>query len=461
MSDRKTFIIDTSVLLYDRNSIHSFIDNDVLIPLVVLDELDRFKDKKGLVGENARYVNRFLDDLRQKGSLHDGVSLENGQNIKVALTGFNEVPEGLDPDYADNKMLSLALELQKETTQKVILVTKDINFRVKCDSLGIYSEDYYKDKIELDDTNEAYKGYIELEAYDPFLIDELYNYVKSSGKKEKAVDSEDDRDVVRELMEICEETTGRNFYENEYFCIKYESSSFIGRYDEGEIIWVRQPADLLDNFANLDIKAKNREQLYAFNSLLDPSLPLITISGLAGSGKTFITLMSAYALVQAGFYERIVLTRNVQPVGKDIGFLPGTMEEKMNPWLAPIMDNLRVGLKDSNLSLFNTLRSKGVIEVAPLSYIRGRTFNDSILIMDEAQNATIHELKTVITRMGANSKIILLGDVDQIDTPYIDALSNGLTIVAEKFKNQSCASHVALKRGERSHLSAVAASILD
>lgn len=461
MSDRKTFIIDTSVLLYDRNSIHSFIDNDVLIPLVVLDELDRFKDKKGLVGENARYVNRFLDDLRQKGSLHDGVSLENGQNIKVALTGFNEVPAGLDPDYADNKMLSLALELQKETTQKVILVTKDINFRVKCDSLGIYSEDYYKDKIELDDTNEAYKGYIELEAYDPFLIDELYNHVKSSGKKEKSVDNEDDRDVVRELMEICEETTGRSFYENEYFCIKYESSSFIGRYDEGEIIWVRQPADLLDNFANLDIKAKNREQLYAFNSLLDPSLPLITISGLAGSGKTFITLMSAYALVQAGFYERIVLTRNVQPVGKDIGFLPGTMEEKMNPWLAPIMDNLRVGLKDSNLSLFNTLRSKGVIEVAPLSYIRGRTFNDSILIMDEAQNATIHELKTVITRMGANSKIILLGDVDQIDTPYIDALSNGLTIVAEKFKNQSCASHVALKRGERSHLSAVAASILD
>ena len=184
------------------------------------------------------------------------------------------------------------------------------------------------------------------------------------------------------------------------------------------------------------IKAKNREQLYALNSLLDPSLPLITISGLAGSGKTFITLMAAYAMVQAGYYDRIVLTRNVQPVGRDIGFLPGSMEEKMNPWIAPIMDNLRVGLKDNNLSLFNTLRSQGVIEIAPLSYIRGRTFNDSILIMDEAQNATIHELKTVITRMGENSKIILLGDVDQIDTPYIDALSNGLTIVAEKFKKK-------------------------
>ena len=170
--------------------------------------------------------------------------------------------------------------------------------------------------------------------------------------------------------------------------------------------------------------------------------------------------MSAYALVQAGYYDRIVITRNVQPVGRDIGFLPGTADDKMTPWLAPIMDNFRVGLRDGNLSLFNTLKEQGVIEVAPLSFIRGRTFNNSILIMDEAQNATIHELKTVITRMGENSKIILLGDVDQIDTPYIDALSNGLTIVSEKFKNEECAAHIALKRGERSYLSAVAAKII-
>ena len=450
MSDRKIFIIDTCVLLYDKDSIHSFPENDVLIPLVVLDELDRFKDKKGLIGENARYINRFLDDLRKEGSLHAGVELENGQTIKVALSGFNKVPVGLDPDYADNKMISLALGIQSQVKQKVILVTKDINFRVKCDSLGIHSEDYYKDKIQLEDKG-AFKGYSELEATDPFLIDELYDHTKNKN---------DESDVLEELLDMFEEKFDRKPYENEYFCVKYDSSSFLGRYEEGDIVRVRKAGDLLDSFSRLDIKAKNREQLYALNSLLDPSLPLVTISGLAGSGKTFITLMAAYAMVQAGYYDRIVFTRNVQPVGRDIGFLPGSMEEKMAPWLAPIMDNLRVGLKDNNLSLFNTLRSQGVIEIAPLSFIRGRTFNDTILIMDEAQNATIHELKTVITRMGENSKIILLGDVDQIDTPYIDALSNGLTIVSEKFKNQSCASHIALKRGERSHLSAVAASIL-
>ena len=450
MSDRKIFIIDTCVLLYDKDSIHSFPENDVLIPLVVLDELDRFKDKKGLIGENARYINRFLDDLRKEGSLHTGIELENGQTIKVALSGFNKVPVGLDPDYTDNKMISLALGIQSQVKQKVILVTKDINFRVKCDSLGIHSEDYYKDKIHLEDKG-AFKGYSELEATDPFLIDELYDYTKNKN---------DESDVLEELLDMFEEKFDRKPYENEYFCVKYDSSSFLGRYEEGDIVRVRKAGDLLESFSRLDIKAKNREQLYALNSLLDPSLPLVTISGLAGSGKTFITLMAAYAMVQAGYYDRIVFTRNVQPVGRDIGFLPGSMEEKMAPWLAPIMDNLRVGLKDNNLSLFNTLRSQGVIEIAPLSFIRGRTFNDTILIMDEAQNATIHELKTVITRMGENSKIILLGDVDQIDTPYIDALSNGLTIVSEKFKNQSCASHIALKRGERSHLSAVAASIL-
>jgi len=453
MSDRKIFIIDTCVLLYDKDSIHSFPENDLLIPLVVLDELDRFKDKKGLVGENARHVNRFLDDLRQKGSLHTGIELENGQTIKVALSGFNKVPAGLDPEYSDNKMISLALEIQNQEKQKVILVTKDINFRVKCDSLGIHSEDYYKDKIQLEDKG-VFKGYSEIEALDPFLIDELYDYTKSKDRYKN------DSDVLEELLDMFQEKYNRQPYENEYLCVKYDSSSFIGRYEEGDIIRVKKAKDLLDSFARLDIKAKNREQLYALNSLLDPSLPLVTISGLAGSGKTFITLMSAYAMVQAGYYDRIVFTRNVQPVGRDIGFLPGSMEEKMAPWLAPIMDNLRVGLKDNNLSLFNTLRSQGVIEIAPLSFIRGRTFNDTILIMDEAQNATIHELKTVITRMGENSKIILLGDVDQIDTPYIDTLSNGLTIVSEKFKNQSCASHIALKRGERSHLSAVAASIL-
>jgi len=454
MKDRKIFIIDTSVLLYDKNSIHSFPENDLLIPLVVLDELDMFKDKKGLIGENARYVNRFLDDLRSKGNLHRGVELENGQTIKVALNGFNKVPVGLDPNYADNKMLSLALNLQQTVdNQRIVLITKDINFRVKCDSLGIQSEDYYKDKVLLDD-EEVFKGYFEIETHDVFLIDDLYDYVN--------VKNEDkDEDTLEEFLELCQETLGRKPYENEFFCVKAEpSKSFLGCFEKGDIIKVHQSTEFFDAFSRMGIKAKNREQLFALNALLDPSLPLVSISGLAGSGKTFIALMAAYALVQEGYYNRIVFTRNVQPVGRDIGFLPGTADDKMNPWIAPIMDNFRVGLNDTNLSLFKTLKEQGVIEIAPLTFIRGRTFNDSILIMDEAQNATIHELKTVITRMGENSKIILLGDVDQIDTPYIDALSNGLTIVSEKFKNENCAAHIALKRGERSHLSAVAARII-
>lgn len=448
MTVRKIFIIDTSVLLYDRNSIHSFPENDVLIPLVVLDELDRFKDKKGLVGENARYVNRYLDNLRKQGSLHQGIELENGQTVKVALTGFKKVPIGLDPDYADNKMISLALSIQEQENQKVILITKDINFRVKCDSLGITSEDYYKDKV-ISESEEVFKGYFELLVPDATFISRLYSYCGG-----------DESDAYDEFLDYCVESIGRKPYENEYFCVKCGSSSFLGYNFENSIEKVSQSSELLEEFVSLDIKAKNREQLFALNALLDPSLPLITISGLAGSGKTFITLMSAYALIKSGYYDRIVLTRNVQPVGRDIGFLPGTADEKMNPWIAPVMDNFRVGLKDNNLSLFKTLKEQGVIEIAPLSFIRGRTFNNSILIMDEAQNATIHELKTVITRMGENSKIILLGDVDQIDTPYIDSLSNGLTVVSEKFKKESCAAHISLRRGERSNLSAVAAKII-
>lgn len=454
MSERKIFIIDTSVLLYDKNSIHSFPENDVLIPLVVLDELDRFKDKKGLIGENARYINRFLDDLRGNGSLHQGVSLENGQTIKVAMEGFNKVPSGLDPNYADNKMISLALSIQSnDASQKVILITKDINFRVKCDSLGIKSEDYYKDKVSLED-EEAFKGFFELETHDIYFIDDLYDYVKTEE------DTEEKNDTMEEFHELCEQSIGRRPFENEFFCVKSGSRSFLGWYEKGKIVKVLQGDDFFEDFARMSIKAKNREQLFALNALLDPSLPLVSISGLAGSGKTFIALMAAYALIQAGYYSRIIFTRTVQPVGRDLGFLPGTIDEKMSPWIAPVMDNFRVGLGDKNHSLFTTLKDQGIIEIAPLSFIRGRTFNDSILIMDEAQNSTIHELKTVITRMGENSKIVLLGDVDQIDTPYIDALSNGLTIVSEKFKNETCAAHIALKRGERSHLSSVAARII-
>jgi len=338
-------------------------------------------------------------------------------------------------------MISLALELTQNKTQTVILVTKDINFRVKCDALGIKSEDYYKDKI-IEAKSKFYKGYIDIEIDNPIFIDRLY----------------DDDDNKIDIIEAIESKIGRSLNQNEFICVKYEKKSFVGCYYDGMINRIRQAKEL--DFGIVGVKDRNREQLFALNLLANDDIPLVSITGLAGSGKTFLTLMSAIAGLNQGKYQRIVITRNIQPVGKAIGFLPGDLNDKMMPWMSPITDNFRQGLKDKDLTYFNSMRDKGVIEIAPLSFMRGRTFNDTFLIMDEAQNATIHELKTVITRLGENSKIALLGDIDQIDTPYIDSLSNGLTIVAEKFKNERVAGHIQLKRGERSYLSSIAAKII-
>lgn len=438
---RKCFIIDTSVLLYDGKSVHSFPGNDVIIPLVVLDELDRKKERHGVVGENARYVNRYLDNLRKNGNLHTGIKIENiDQTIKVQLSGFDNVPVGLDPDMADNKIISAAIYSAGMIDQEVIVVTKDINFRVKCDALGIKSEDYYKDKI-ISHLDDSYTGYSDIEVDNSSIIDNLYNEKTTPDEIENLVDS-----------------LGRTPYENEFLCVKHGQQSFLGIYSENNIYKLLSDKELDEGLVG--IKSRNREQLYALNALNDDNIPLVTITGLAGSGKTFITLMSAISALNRREYERIIITRNIQPVGRDIGFLPGDLNDKMTPWMAPIIDNFRHGFKDKDLTYFNAMRQKGTIEIAPLSFMRGRTFSNTFLIMDEAQNATIHELKTVITRMGTGSKLVLLGDVDQIDTPYIDALSNGLTVVSEKFKNQKVSAHVKLKKGERSYLSSIAAKII-
>lgn len=432
---RKTFIVDTSVLLYDKTSIHSFPENDVVIPLVVLDELDRFKDKKGFIGENARYVNRYLDSLRENGSLHEGIELENGQIIKVAMEGFDKVPKGLVGDYGDNQMIGLALEM-KQDIEKVVLITKDINFRVKCDALGIESQDYYKDKV-LEETEDHYKGFIELELEDPWIIDALYN---------------GEEDLLEDVEDLCE----RKLNENEFISIRSGSQSFIGYKSKNSITKIKKNEEL----EKLYVKPRNREQQYALSLLSREDVPLVTLTGIAGSGKTFLTLMAGLDGLNRGVYKRIVITRNIQPVGRDIGFLPGDADDKMLPWIAPILDNFRQGMKDKDLTYFHAMKAKGAIEVAPLAFMRGRTFSDTFLIIDESQNCTIHELKTVITRIGENSKIVLLGDTDQIDTPYIDSLSNGLTVVAEKFKDSVLAGHVQLQKGERSSLSFLATSIL-
>jgi len=432
-SERKIFILDTSVLLYDKTSIHSFPNSDVVIPLVVLDELDRFKEKSGILGEYARYVNRFLDDLRVDGSLHKGVSIADGQTIRVEINHCKNVPQGLDEKAADNRIIAVAHELSKCENQKVVVITKDINFRVKCDALEIESEDYYKDKILLDQ-DQVYGGQITI-----FESTDTVNKLYSDGSIN--------------ISDLDKEVT---LYPNQYIIMKsYEdsSSSFLGVVSGEKIIHLT--CNIWDA---LSVSPRNKEQKFALDLLTRDDIPLVTMTGIAGSGKTFLTLMAALSGLNKKKYDRIIITRSIQTVGKDIGYLPGTIKEKMNPWIAPIIDNFRHAFKDT--AYFELMRDKGQIEVAPMSFIRGRTFNNSFLIVDESQNSTIHELKTVITRIGENSKIVLLGDIEQIDTPYIDTLSNGLTVVTEKFKNESLAGHITLIKGERSKLATLASRVI-
>ena len=425
---RKTFIVDTSVLLYDKCSIHSFPGNDVVIPLIVLDELDRFKDKPGLLGEYARYVNRYLDDLRNVGSLHDGVTINHDQTIRVDID-IHEIPASLDGNTGDNRIIAAALALKAASDQPVVMVTKDINFRVKCDSLGIYSEDYYKDRI-VHDKSEIYSGQAEVEAISPSVINHFY----------------DDGNISTDHLDF-------DLNSNQYVTVKYGNQSLIGVHRDGNVV------PLINNLTKtIGITPRNKEQKFAIDALTRDDVKLVSMTGLAGSGKTFLTLMAGMSGIQDKRYDRIVITRSLQTVGKEIGFLPGDIDDKMSPWLSPILDNFRVAFKDS--TYFEMMRQKGQIEVSPLAFIRGRTFNNTFLIVDEAQNSTIHELKTIITRIGEGSKIVLLGDTDQIDTPYLDSLSNGLTVIVEKFKKYDIAAHITLMKGERSELATLASQVL-
>jgi PhoH-like ATPase len=433
---KKTVILDTNVYLTEAGSILAFGKNDIAIPTIVLDEIDRHKHRQDTAGLNARTMNRVLDSLRSKGSLLDGAPLGRGKG-RVIAAHFDEkyMPPGVDETDADNKIIAVALRLIDEG-KDVSVVSRDLNMRVKCDAHGIECYDYQPEKV-INSIENLFDGTQELEV-EFSTIDHFY-----SGKP---------------LM-LPEQKV--KIYPNQYLLLKNESTnkSAICRFTDYDT-----PLRKVNKFKNIwGLSANNKEQQYAMDLLFDKDIHVISLTGPAGTGKTL--LATACALEQVmnttsakGGYDKLIITRPVQPMGRDIGFLPGTLEEKMMPWVAPIRDNLEQLFGDRGA--LDMQIEQGTIEIEAMTYIRGRSISNAFLIVDEAQNLTAHELKTIITRVGHGTKLVLTGDIQQIDNSYVDSVSNGLTHAVEKFKQHKIAGHVTLIKGERSQLATLASEIL-
>ena len=436
---KKTYVIDTNVFLTNANSIFEFKNNDIVVPIKVLDEIDKHKKRQDGVGLNARSTIRILDGLRSKGNLHKGVRLAKGQGI-IYVKGYDpeDMPIGCDLKSADNEIITTAItEMKSHTKRKVVVVTRDINMRVKCDSLGIITEDYIPNKIVSDETK-LYTGFVK-HLVDDQLVDQFY-----SGEEIKL-----DKDEVKS-----------KFKPNQFIMLvsnANEKKTALARFMNYNL-----PLQKVTEYNNglWGLRPRNKEQTFAFDLLMDPEVPIVTLIGKAGCGKTLLAIAAGLEqVIEKGIYKKLVVSRPVQPMGKDIGYLPGTMEEKMKPWLMPIQDNLEFLMNGQHKSM-DMFFDKGVIQVEALTYIRGRSINNAFIIIDEAQNLTIHELKTIITRVGENTKVILTGDIEQIDSMYLDATSNGLSHAVEKMKNYELSGHMTLIKGERSKVATLASKVL-
>jgi PhoH-like ATPase len=434
---KKKYILDTNVFLTNAKSIFEFKNNDIIIPLKVLDEIDKHKKRQDGVGLNARSIIRILDSLRAKGNLHKGVRLGKGKGI-LSVRGYDveDLPRGCDIQSADNEIITTAItEHKKDPKRKVVVVTRDINMRVKCDSLGIPTEDYVPDRI-ISNTNELYIGFT-THLVDDQRIDQFYNDEEIFLEKEEI--KLFSNQFVMLVSSANEKKTALARFKN------YNQKLFkVNEYKQG--IW--------------SLKPRNKEQMFALDLLLDPAVPIVTLVGKAGCGKTLLAIAAGLEQVlEKEEYKKLIVSRPVQPLGKDIGYLPGTMEEKMKPWLMPIQDNLDFLLNGKKESM-NIYFDKGVIQTEALTYIRGRSISNAFIIVDEAQNLTIHELKTIITRVGENTKIVLTGDIEQIDSVYLDSTSNGLSYAAEKLKSYDLSGHITLIKGERSKVATLASKVL-
>ena len=436
----KNYILDTNVLLHDPNSILSFDDNSVLIPIEVIEEMDRFKRESTELGQNARQVSRMLDSFRGDGHLSEGVKLPTGGQLRVVFHKNGHVNgdhHGLDAHSVDNRILAQAAGIQKaQPKNPAILVSKDINLRIKADALGLQAEDYETDRV---------------------FITDLY-----TGMMEMSV-GQDKITAFRANGELDLET-GKKYCPNEYCTLTDETNpkkAVLTKVDETGTKLV----PIVDCREGVwGIKPRNREQHFAFDALLDDRIKLVTLMGKAGTGKTLLAMAAGLKrTVLDREFRRLVVARPTISMGKELGFLPGSLEEKLAPWMQPIHDALEM-LSDLNMGhdhrRSGDLMRSGSIVVEALSYIRGRSIANQFMIIDEAQNLTPLEAKTIITRVGHGTKIIFTGDPYQINNPYVDSSSNGFNYIVSRFRDQAIAAHVELQKGERSELAELAANIL-
>ncbi len=439
---RKAFILDTNVLLFDPQALFKFGNNDIVIPIVVLEEIDRFKREMSENGRHARLFSRLLDEMRADGELSKGVKLQNGGILTVALAGNQPLPVELPMDKADNRILAIAISLKKEHPKRpVVFVTKDVNLRIKADAIGIEAEDYEPSSVE---PEQLYSGTTVLNV-DAHLVDAFYQNKRLAYK-----------DPAQPLRP------------NQYIILKDSTNpnhTAMGRFSRELdcIVPIFKPVEGL-----WGIFPKNAEQAFAIDALLNDDIKLVSLVGKAGTGKTLLAIAAGLAkTVDEGIYHRLLVSRPVFPLGKDIGFLPGDIEEKLNPWMQPIFDNIdflfgttgakgRRGAGKGCQELMN----QGLLQIEPLTYIRGRSIPQQYLIVDESQNLTPHEIKTIVTRAGDDTKIVLTGDSFQIDNPYVDSANNGLVYLVDRFKDEAISAHITLTKGERSKLSELASNLL-
>jgi PhoH-like ATPase len=461
-TEKKLFILDTNVLLHDPACLFRFQEHDLFIPMIVLEELDHCKKGLSDVARNARQASRFLDELIRPADLsaiRDGIplnQLDYAARVDDRCVGrlFFQVqrldtalPESMPGGLPDNSILATALALTQEfPDMQVVLVSKDINMRIKASVLGIVAEDYQNDQV-LDDINLLYSGAQELPE----------NFWETHGSKMDSWKDQTGRTFYRVAGPLV-----REWYANQFLYMGDESGfeAIVRSRDNGSAV-----IELARDFRSAQhavwgVQARNREQNFAFNVLLDPEIDFVTLLGTAGTGKTLLTLAAGLAMaLESKLYREIIMTRETIPLGEDIGFLPGTEEEKMTPWMGALLDNLELlgsGETGSGSGSWERQATNQVlmskVKVRALNFMRGRTFLNRYIILDEAQNLTSKQMKALITRAGPGSKIICLGNIAQIDTPYLTGTTSGLTYAVDRFKHWAHAAHITLKRGERSRL---------